>query len=307
MDKKELIKSPLNFTGGKFRLLNQILPLFPKEIDTMIDLFSGGSNVGVNIEAKKIISIDHQNQLISLFNTFIDQNKDKVFQGIFDIIDKYNLSKTFEHGYKYYGCNSMDGLGKYNKSKFVKLREGYNRLVDEESFYKDIMFYVITIYAFNNQIRFNKKGKCNIPVGKRDFNLNLQRNLSKFIDRIKSIDIQFYAMDFKDLSINTYDKKGLFVYADPPYLITRATYNEQNGWDLIKEKELLELLDQIDLKGIKFALSNVIESNGKRNYILEKWSKKYKVHYLNYSYNNSNYQKSKSRSSKTIEVLITNY
>ena len=38
----EYIKSPLNYTGGKYKLLPQILPLFPNEIDTFIDLFGGG-------------------------------------------------------------------------------------------------------------------------------------------------------------------------------------------------------------------------------------------------------------------------
>jgi adenine-specific DNA-methyltransferase len=38
----EYVKSPLNYTGGKYKLLSQILPLFPNEIDTFIDLFGGG-------------------------------------------------------------------------------------------------------------------------------------------------------------------------------------------------------------------------------------------------------------------------
>ncbi|WP_236913874.1 Dam family site-specific DNA-(adenine-N6)-methyltransferase [Clostridium sp. Cult2] len=304
----KLVKSPLNFTGGKYRLLNQLLPLFPKEINTMVDLFSGGSNVGANVEANKIISIDNQKELISLFNSFLLHRKENIFQTIFHIIDTYNLSNSSKYGYEYYGCNSMDGLGSYNKSRFTKLREDYNGLIGE-SFYKDMMFYTITIYAFNNQIRFNNEGKCNIPVGKRDFNNNLQRNLSKFIDRIKSIDIEFHVADFIDLDIDKYDEKDLFFYVDPPYLIAKATYNEKNGWNVDNEEKLLRLLDQINSKGIKFALSNIIENNDRRNIILEQWSRKYKVHYLDYSYRNSNYQKnrSKNKSSKTMEVLVTNY
>ena len=44
--KNEVIKSPLNYIGGKYKILPQILPLFPKNIDTFIDLFAGGCNVG---------------------------------------------------------------------------------------------------------------------------------------------------------------------------------------------------------------------------------------------------------------------
>ena len=56
--KEELIKSPLNYTGGKFKLLPQILPLFPDKINTFVDLFAGGCNVGINVRANKIICND---------------------------------------------------------------------------------------------------------------------------------------------------------------------------------------------------------------------------------------------------------
>ena len=44
--KHQYIKSPLNYVGGKYRLLKQIIPLFPKEIDTFVDLFSGELMLG---------------------------------------------------------------------------------------------------------------------------------------------------------------------------------------------------------------------------------------------------------------------
>ena len=47
-----MIASPLNYTGGKFKLLTQILPLFPNRINTFVDLFSGGCNVGLNVRSK---------------------------------------------------------------------------------------------------------------------------------------------------------------------------------------------------------------------------------------------------------------
>ena len=39
----EIIKSPLNYTGGKAKLLPQLKPLFPQYISTMVDLFCGGA------------------------------------------------------------------------------------------------------------------------------------------------------------------------------------------------------------------------------------------------------------------------
>ena len=61
-----LVKSPLNYTGGKYKLLPQLLPLFPKDINTFVDLFTGGVNVAVNVNAKNIISNDYMKQIIHL-------------------------------------------------------------------------------------------------------------------------------------------------------------------------------------------------------------------------------------------------
>lgn len=57
MDSKKTnyIKSPLNYTGGKGKLLSQILPLFPKNIDILVDLFCGGGNLGINANALKVV------------------------------------------------------------------------------------------------------------------------------------------------------------------------------------------------------------------------------------------------------------
>lgn len=61
------IKSPLNYVGGKYKLLSQILPLFPKQISTFIDLFSGGANIGINVNADKIIFNDINTKINEFF------------------------------------------------------------------------------------------------------------------------------------------------------------------------------------------------------------------------------------------------
>lgn len=301
----KLVKSPLNYTGGKYRLLKQILPLFPDNINVMIDLFCGGCNVGVNVNANKIIAIDKLNIIINLMKIFKELSTEVIIEKIKDNIYKFNLSDTSKYGYDYYNANSSDGLAKVNKNNFLKLRNYINHMANKESVEYYILLYTLIIYAFNNQIRFNAKGDFNIPVGKRDFNENIKNNLLSFIERLQSINIEFVCMDFNNYDYSRLGKDD-FVYADPPYLITCATYNEQNSWTETDEINLLNLLDSLDNRGIRFALSNVLENKGKSNDILKEWSKKYNVHYLNYSYNNSNYQ-IKDKTNKSIEVLITNY
>ncbi|WP_058485720.1 Dam family site-specific DNA-(adenine-N6)-methyltransferase [Defluviitalea phaphyphila] len=301
----KLVKSPLNYIGGKYKLLKQITPLFPNNIDTMVDLFCGGCNVGINVNAKKIIAIDKLDVLINIMNIFKKLNSHDIISIIEANINKFNLSNTSKYGYDYYNVNSSDGLAKVNKKNFLKLRNYINHITNKDSVEYYILLYTLIIFSFNNQIRFNSKGKFNVPVGKRDFNKKIRNNLLNFIERLHSINIEFICDDFRHYDYNRLDKND-FVYADPPYLITCATYNEQNSWTETDEIDLLNLLDFLNDRGIKFALSNVLESKGKSNDILKKWSKKYNVNYLNYSYKNSNYQ-IKNKNSKSVEVLITNY
>lgn len=277
-------KSPLNYVGGKYKLLKQIIPLLPDDIDTFVDLFTGGCNVGINIEAKNIICNDTEQVVIDLFNSWKELDSSEALSILESTVSKYQLSKTNEEGFK-------------------RIRQDYNE--GDKSWN---MFYAMLTHAFNYQIRFNKNGDYNMPFGRNrsSFNPSMKKNFIEFIDKLNEKNIDFISMDFSkvDLSMLTVND---IVYCDPPYLITCATYNENGGWNEIKERELLKLLDNLNERGIKFALSNVFENKGKSNDILMEWSKKYNVHHLNNSYGNSNYHTKDKSSNTTDEVLITNY
>lgn len=246
-----------------------------------------------------------------MYNTFKNLDKESVLEWIYEIIEKYNLSLVSEHGYDYYGCESSKGLGNYNREGYLKLRADFNQKHANENFdyYYYVMLYVIIVYAFNNQIRFNSNGEFNLPVGKRDFNRNMQEKLSAFIDRIQSQNCKFTCEDFRNFDVSKLGNSD-FVYVDPPYLITCATYNEQGGWSEQDEIDLLAFLDRLTERNLRFALSNVLRSKGKENKILIEWLQKnterYNIHSLNYGYSNSNYQ-IKDKESKSEEVLVTNY
>ena len=306
-----MIQSPLNYTGGKFKLLPQILPLFPKNINTFVDLFCGGCNVGINIDCESVIYNDLDENLLYLYNTFKNLDKQSVFEWIYEIINTYGLSLVSDKGYDYYKCDSSKGLGGYNKESFLRLRADFNEKKKKGNYdyYYYVMLYVIIVYAFNNQIRFNSNGEFNLPVGKRDFNKKMADKLSAFIDRIQTQNCIFTCKDFREFDISQLDSND-FVYVDPPYLITCATYNEQGGWNEDSERDLLAFLDTLSEKNIRFALSNVLRSKGKENHILIEWlhkhSDKYRAIPLNYSYSNSNYQ-TKDKVSVSEEVLIVNY
>lgn len=275
------IKSPLNYTGGKYKILPQLFRHFPENINTFVEPFSGGYNVGVNVTANNIVANDNMPQLIDMFNYFKETGTRDTFIEIKGIIDKYNLSKL-------------------NKDGYYKLREDYNneRLSSQ--------LFTLVCHSFNNQIRFNSKGEFNMPFGFRNFNPSIKHNLKQFVNKIQSQNVNFISKDFRDLDYNSLTKDD-YVYCDPPYLLGLATYNENNGWTEKDDKDLLDILLKLDHKGVKFGLSNVLKLKGETNSILEEWALKneFNIILINSDYDNSSYNR--KNSGDTVEVLITNH
>lgn len=278
----------MNYIGGKYRLLPQILPLFAPA-NNFYDVFCGGCNVAINTDADHKVCSDTNGNIIALFRT-IQKMKQTFVTRVENIISTFQLSKENVPGY-------------------IKVRDIYNGMNKGDE--KNIFLFVLVCHSFNHQMRFNGNGLFNMPFGKARsaFNASIKKNLELFADSIQSIEFreQSYTDVLTDVfSQNDTFKQNTLVYADPPYLISTATYNENNGWNTECEKELLSSLDRCTAQGVKFALSNVLVHNGQENEILINWSKKYRVNRLNHTYRNCNYHK-KDRDSLTSEVLITNY
>lgn len=309
---KPLIQSPLNYTGSKFKLLPQILPLFPKDISVMVDLFCGGASVGVNVRttnATRIILNDKQSELMQILGLFQRESAESLLEQIFNIIADFGLSDSEKFGYSFYKCDSAKGLSSYNKAGFARLKNAYNADKNAKGTNNDLQalkLFVLIIYAFNNQIRFNAKGDFNLPCGKRDFNAKMKAKLKGFINAMQSKNIALSSKDFRAFDTSILDTQSL-VYIDPPYLLANAGYNENGAWSENDEKDLLEFIKMLDSKGLKFALSNVLFHKGKEHIMLKNWLKnnpKFKAHFLDFSYKNCNYQTKREQSS---EVLVVNY
>lgn len=304
------IKSPLNYTGNKFRLLSQFEKFFPKKSKIFVDLFCGGATVGFNVEADKIVLIDGNEKIINLLKTLACENIDKIISEVEKNIKKYNLSYSYKYSYSHYKelgyVSGNNGLKNYNNEGFYKLRSDYNELKNKKSFKANMMLYTLMVYAFNNDIRFNSDGNFNLPVGKTDFNKNNYMKLVEYNERAKHINYEFICSDFRSDELKEVLKSADFIYCDPPYLITTAVYNENNGWSEKDETDLLDLLKQMNDCGKQFALSNVLKKEGKTNFLLDKWIKEnnYKKNKINYHYRSSSYNKL-NRNSNEEEVLIT--
>lgn len=95
--------------------------------------------------------------------------------------------------------------------------------------------------------------------------------------------------------------QGDLVYLDPPYLISSSEYNKM--WNEECERSLMAEMDRLDAKGIRFAVSNVINYRGRKNDAFRRWATGYNMHPIS-----SNYISYRDNTRKDCnEVLVTNY
>ena len=186
---------------------------------------------------------------------------------------------------------------KYNKDAYLKMRQDYNKNKDDF-----LLLYLLLIYGFNHMIRFNSKGDFNLPVGNVDFNKNVYTALINYLNFRKNNEIIFKNTDYQKFLNDIEFKEKDYVFLDPPYLISMSEYNKL--WDDKKEVELCKILDNLDKKGIKFGITNLIYHKGKENETFNNWSKKYNVYDIDSNYISFNDNTIKKDSK---EVFVTNY
>lgn len=282
----QLVKSPMNYIGGKYKILPQLLPLFPKDIDTFVDLFSGGANVGINAVARHYVFNDMNKEVNEIFRTFQKTDIEELVDEIHELISEWGLTKT-------------------DKPAYLRFRREYNQHPTP------IKLYTLSCFSYNYQFRFNSKHEYNNPFGmnRSHFSERMEVNLRQFVSRLQSIDAVFSDDFFEEFPIETISEND-FVYLDPPYLITTGSYNDGSrgfhDWGVEQERKLYLLLQELDNRGVRYALSNVIEHKGSTNRLLLDFIKNHDVHVheIEYSYMNSSHN-TKRLGSK--EVVITNY
>ncbi len=272
---RSIIRSPLNYTGSKYSIFNEILRVCPKHISTFVDIMGGAFNVGVNIVAKNVIYNELLPHTYNIIKMLLEENKNDILSKVNEIIHFYNLQKA-------------------DKESYISLRNHYNQT-------KDIYeLFVLHMYCFQNQMRFNSKMEFNTPIGNCSFNESLVERILSFTP--KTTDVRLFNKSYAELDLGAVDKDSVF-YFDPPYFITNATYNDGKrgfvGWNADEETKLLDYIADLDSKGFKFILSNVIYHNDETNYLLAEWIK-------THNYNVKNIDNVGAKNSRD-EVLITNF
>ncbi len=276
---KATFASPLNFIGGKHDMVEFFNSHMPEKINVFYDLFAGGFNVGLNAPAGKVVYNDVNYKVKELL----------------EYISKVNICEF----YKYIRKQIKNlGLDKQNKEAYLKLREKYNRTPLALRDCRDL--FLLIMFGYQQQIRFNSSLDYNNPVGQAGFNDRVLEKLVSYSREVKRKSVTYCSEDYEKFEneINGDD----FVYIDPPYLITLGSYNDGkrgfNGWSRKEEERLLNFLERLNEKKVKFMLSNVLHHKGKTNDILQAWIEKNNFKVIEY--------KEKSRGNRE-EIIIINY
>lgn len=269
-------KSPINYSGSKDIILPSILKALPPKVDTFVDVMGGAFNVGANVTAiKKVVYNEINPYIYELVNWILGEDRNCIVQKVEDKIEEYGLIKA-------------------TKEPYDLLRESYNKNQNP------LELYVLHMYAFQNIIRFNSSHKFNTPIGVAGYSEDIKQRILNF--KVKAPKIKLLNEDYVNLQWNSFPTGTVF-YFDPPYYITSAAYNDgkrgMKGWGEDEEKELLDILTEIDKLGYLFILSNVLYHKEKENHILLEWINENGYRIIDIGTSGWRYSKN--------EVLIINY
>jgi site-specific DNA-adenine methylase len=279
-----MVETPFNYTGSKYKLLNQILPEFDYTKSNFVDLFAGGGSVYTNVVDKyqKVLVNDIIADLIGIHENIV--SGDEIIQDTKSICP-----------------------GKNNAPGFAELRNSYNTNPTSAK------LWALMLSSTNNMMRFNQKFKYNQTYGERGWNSNTDTKVDTFKNHIRQYKdrLRFISKPFYEVPI----KSNVMYYIDPPYgriksvdgsigkkQISEAGYNA--FWKEDDDKNLFDYIKQIDQNGSSFMVSGVLEHDDKVCWMLDKLIQDgFNVQELKFDYN----KVSRKGDKITKEVIIKNY
>lgn len=283
------IRSPISYSGSKYKLLDWLIPMFPKECDLFIEAFGGSGVVSFNYDGgKDKVYVDELWFLPVIFNylkyTNLDDLKNKITQ----------YAEQF-------GLNYEDPKDPASKLAFYNLRNYANTHKQDDDY--PLWLLLLSRLCYRHLIDFNKSGDFNGTYGQYKLSPDyLVKVLADVKPKMQQISFGSNNSVEAMSMIDSIDDCSVFIYCDPPYVDTAAKYNK--GWSVEDDKRLRDVLDQLSSIGVKFGLSNYVEHNGKVNQALLDWveEKGYNIYRKEFVYRPTG-----SDEHKVVEVYVCNY
>lgn len=257
------IKPVLKWVGGKTQIIENIMELFPKEINNYYEPFVGGGSVLFTLLSyikcgkitihEKIYASDLNVNLIYLYKN-IQQYPNELIKCVKMLTEEASKctgevvnrdAKTFEEAQT--SCESY----------YYWIRKQFNTLNTNEkkTLHASAMLIYMNKTCFRGVYREGPKG-FNVPFGHyKNPTIIDETHILAVSELIK--DVVFTQCSFIDALVKV--EKEDFIYMDPPYAPEKATSfvgYTSDGFSLEQHETLFRLCGIMKEKGVKFLMSN---------------------------------------------------
>lgn len=231
----KLVEPVVKWAGGKRQLLSQLKKYIPKNISSYYEPFLGGGAVLFDIQPKKAVVNDINEELINLY-TVIKDNCEELIEDL----------KKHENNPDYY----------YNIRRLDRKSDVYAKL---SKIQRASRIHYLNKTCYNGLFRVNMAGQFNSPFGKyKRPNITNEITIRAVSKYLNEADIELSCCDYEETLKSI--RKGAFVYFDPPYDPVSNNSNftgyAKNGFNRDEQWRLKNVCDKLNSKGIKFLLSN---------------------------------------------------
>jgi len=243
IDKIKSLKPFVKWSGGKRDEINKFIKYIPSDINTYLEPFVGGGAVLFYLQPNKSVISDVHKELIDLYKSIKNGCSNEIYEFM-----KEN---------------------KNEEENYYKVRDNFEVTNELDNAKR---FYYLRKTCFRGMLRYNKKGKFNIPFGRyKTYNFEDLKNDEYEKTLINS---EIYNTSFEYIFEN-YNNKDNFMFLDPPYDSEFTDY----GYCSFGKKEQHKLADCFKKTKIRCLMiigKTEFITELYKDYIVDEYDKKYR-------------------------------
>ncbi|MDR3286011.1 MAG: DNA adenine methylase [Prevotellaceae bacterium] len=264
----------LKWAGGKEQELKYIIPNLPENFENYYEPFVGGGAVYTALQANKYFINDKSDELINLYQSITNGNRDFFFKTTDEIIHNWDL---------------LTDVVIINKVFFVETYKKYSKNLIDENKLKNILFEFILTHAEQFNGMFSTIFNFNIENFIKEIKINLIRKIKRMkeleniksqlpdndiLDNIETALKSAFYMHFRHIYNNTEKYKIGKAFKAAIFLFIRnfaysgmfrynsdGDFNVPYGGIAYNRKNFLKKVDYLRTKELKLLLDKTIIEN----------------------------------------------